>query len=482
MYNLTLAEEEALNDLLSSNYSITYALTHRLWLTIFKDWLVQNNKKLRVAQHSYFFKQSDLDNHWPTSNSEEEIAVPFEYDDGMDYITVMFINTKNGIKIYEYADALENTNKFKGYQNLSVALTKHDKHRVKILKNLEANTIFVLTNDLNSEFMESAMALFPYFIENNSLLNDEFVMNCCKAAAKNEDITEYLQELASKVAEINKNKEKTLLKNVINDKNSRRQDQIKGLIEDYRSDIATYEDRIKSYYENIQNLLNESLGIETQKTVDDSKIDELLEFINKNKYIKGIKVYQSGSYVYARLNICAPINIYETEPLERILKHKYETVEDTSYLNIYKVLEEIFVKENYTMICQTLVKIDFSYNSIEASRHAIGMAASQYEMMPQPHLTRYNCWGENKEGIIKDLQDKNLTSCFVNMLIAAQNINFTDTTVLYNWVSDMVQYPEDYLTKKCLIRKSDNEMVSISDIIDTFVDKPVLIDTLEEDL
>ena len=107
--------------------------------------------------------------------------------------------------------------------------------------------------------------------------------------------------------------------------------------------------------------------------------------------------------------------------------------------------------------------------------------------MMQPHLSYFNCWGDQKSNIRKALREGNITDAIQLMLISIQNINFTDTTVLNRWIEKLQQ--STYLIHDCkCIKDQEDNWYTFKDIMDIIsernkpkseVNQPEIVDELE---
>lgn len=448
------------------NFNNIYVQNTRIWLVIFENYLLKQQKKLIISSTKYYYYQDDLDNAFPTNEEEtERILEPFRTIPSKDKLQIKFVDTSTGSKIYEYASKLCKADKnYIDKPTLAVALTEHSKHKVKIVQ--QDNIVWILSNKFSEKFVNNALALIPYLFSITELMSDENIKQCCKAVTKKESIKPYFKDTFESLALIQRQKTITTIKKILNSKTERQIQKLDSDIQRYRSNIEDLEERLVNYYTQLDQILTTKLGYESKTSIEDDTVNDLLDFVDRNKYIQEITTIPDRYYTNQKhllFNICAPINIYEAEPLERQLDNLKEAY--PKYTKIIKAFKRIFIDEELQMICQTFVRVDLASLEISAQRESVGKSYSDFIRLPQPHLTRFNCWGDNKNGIISALKDCDLLTALNNIVIATQNVNFTDTTVLRNWFEDIYNSNHLYNLPTC-ISKVDGNLWSIKDVVD----------------
>lgn len=464
------ALKELINGRVRSMVSISNRTinNYRYWTAIFAPYLTKVDKQLLIMSSRYYYKQSDLDRHYPTNPNSSYICPPFDRTAAPADYEIRFIDTSTGAKIYEYATALCKSNK--GYtdkQSLAVSLTKSKTHKVKVVQS--NSTVWILSNDIDEQLVQNTVALFPFLFSIQELLGDNHIINCCKAVTKDEPIKQYFQGLFDSLAEIREQKKINIIKKALNTKLSEAIENINRNITSMQHTIQDNEERLIEQYRRLDEYIAQKLGYESKKLAKDEDVTEVMDFINRNKYIQGLHILKSlynNNTEYLQLEVHAPITIYEIEPLERQLNNLINGIDATELrTKILKAFERIFIKEEFQMICETFVKIDVHNSTVDASKDANRKQYSDYQKLPQPHLTRFNCWGDNKYVISKYFNDSDLIGVINSVVIAAQNINFTDTTVLKNWLEAISYNSHLYELPTCL-SKTDNKMWSIKDIVE----------------
>lgn len=467
----------------------------RPWMAILSEHLRNNDKHIMIKSSRYYYKQSDLDYYWPTNLESHTLASPFDRTGAAAEYEILFIDTSTGTKIYEYAAALcKQSDCYIDRPSLAVTLTEDKSHKVKIIHS--ANTVYILSNQFSEEFVEKCLALFPFLFDLKDLQKDEDVMGVCKAVATNSPVKPYFEKLFKSLKEIREQRKIELIKTALNARLTQQINSTQRSIRDKQEDIERLLNKLPELYKELEGLQAKEMGYLAKSAVKTEEVQELLDFTNNNEYIKNVSVIQRstyGGYVDNLLvTIQAPITIYEPEPLEAYIDNILSTTisPESNKGRILLAFKRIFIEEELEMICETKVAINLADININASKGSLGYGTSDYDKMIQPHLILYNCWGDNKNEIINSLKDGDLIGALNLILIASQNINFTDAQVLRNWLDTLVASNHLYNLKTC-VSKIDGKLWSLRDIIEQIekeeldqqlleAQKPDLVDTIEE--
>lgn len=441
----------------------------RYWMAIFAGYLERADKTLLLHSNRYYYKQEHLDTYYPTNETATRIAPPFDTSAANANYEIYYIDTTTGAKIYEYISQLcKKDNGYVDKHSLAISLTQSKQHKVKIIR--LNNTVWILSNDINTQLVEQSLTLFPFLFDIEELQKDETIIKCCKAVANDEPVRDCFKSIFDGLADIRKQKKINAIKSSLNSRIQSKVNQLERDIRNAQSRLNDYEDQIREYYNKIDDLTAQKLGYESKEKASDETVAEILDFAERNRYIQNLGTMDvndySGTNTQLQLDIIAPITIYETEPLERQINNRISDYNQNDIkTKILKALRRIFIDEELQMLCQTFVLIDIANNRINASKDNNRKNYTDFVRMPQPHLVRYNCWGDNMNTITKLLNDSDVTAAMNNMVIAAQNINFTDTVVLNSWLETICNNSCLFSLPTCL-SKVDGNLWSIKDIID----------------
>ena len=107
----------------------------KAWLAIYKEYFVARNLSLEISSSKYYFRQEDLDSYYPTNKDSMRFAPPFDTQPSQGKISINFINTTTGVKIYDYAKKLaeDPVSHAIDKPGVAVTLTQNKQHRVKVL-------------------------------------------------------------------------------------------------------------------------------------------------------------------------------------------------------------------------------------------------------------------------------------------------------------------------------------------------------------
>ena len=426
------------------------------WLAIFEPYFKNNNKYLMINSTTAYYRSEDVDDYFP-QNPEGPINHPFDIGSKEDQYRIIFVQTSTNTKIYEYAKLLVDSNiSYIAVPYADRLLVQHQKHKIKTLKN--ENVIIILTNELNNKLLHETLAIFPSLFSISELQQNENIINCCRAVINKQSIKPYFQKMFDNLQNEKKEEFKREVKNMLTANKRSKITELDNNIERTRRNIRDYINSLDSAHERLQSLLNEKVGAEVALTDNPKTLDIVIDFLNNNKYIKNayFKNYNIG-YGYKNLLVLeleAPITLYETEPLLRYYESLQHDFGETGQ-EILKTIKEIFVNEEYQMYCTTIVYIDVESRKFDACPRTTGVEYSKFNKMPQPHLTFFNCWGDSDNNIKQALREDNLVDAIQLMLIAVQNINFTDITVFRRWINNIMGY-SSLMSKKCVKDNSDN--------------------------
>lgn len=437
----------------------------KAWLAIYKEYFVAKGLSLEISSSKYYFRQEDLDSYYPTNRDSMRFAPPFDTQPSQGKLSINFINTTTGVKIYDYAKRLaeDPVSHAVDKPGVAVTLTQNRQHRVKVLINNRA--IFVLSNVMNHKFIRQTLSLLPFIVE-DELLKKENVLNCCKAVANNQSIKPYVEEMLLEAKKTQQQDFVNCIKEALNRKRNDRLTEVRSKISNIRNYIEDYQRTLNKEREKLAEAMLLEVGLTASPTASEEDVQAIIDFADKNQYIAGVTIKnRNTSDPRIQLQTLAPITFYEPEPLQKFIESRFR---DEPYMSdiqraTLKVLEEVFCKEKYTMYCKTFIDIDTANSRALPKFSDNGISISDYDYMIQPHLYLYGCWGENDDNIRKELRDGDLLSAFQLIILAIQNINFTDYTVLRNFILKIKEH--DILRRiKTFKSKEDEQWYSFNDI------------------
>lgn len=455
------------------------------WMAIYVPYFNRRNQYVKLTSSSYYYKSEDINNYYPMVPTAR-INSPFDLNQYDDYIHIHFVQTSTNAKIYEYAEMLVNDGIFEKLNFANTLLVQHQKHRVQVLA--KPKLIIILTNEFNNKLLNETAAIIPSLFKLDTLLQDEKVMNCCRAVVNKQSIRDYFKNVFDSMANAQKEAFKNNLKALLTMNKRKRLDNVSANITATESNIQSYLNSLDNLYTTLQNYRDQKLGIECTLNDDTDKYNELSNFLQNNKFIKEAKFRKCnlgyGTKDLLELNLEAPITLYEVEPLERMVNNIMDNYGHTGQ-EMLTAIKEVFTNDKYRLVCTTYVVIDPANTQFEADHRNLRYNFTNYNKMPQPHLTFYNCWGDSRSGIKQALKEDDIIGAIQTMLIAIQNINFTDSTVFRSWI-DKLCYDNYLRYLECVI-DTEGKWYSLTDIYNlvverenenTEVQQPELIDEL----
>lgn len=440
------------------------------WLSIFVPHLQKLDKRLKIMSDKVYFTEEHLTHSFPV-DPQASRAYPFNEVPHDDHFKLKFIETTTGVKVYDYAKLLTPTSipehlRWTNLSHIDILLVQNQKHKVKTYRS--ENTVLILTNDLNNKLIKEALTVIPSIFSINEIQEDTNIAECLKSIIKGESIRPYFEELLNARNKEQDEKLNNLLKSSLTASSRRRFNELASYIESKRSHITSLEHDLEQIHEQLQSLLDEKLTVETKLKENPEQLEELMSFIKNNKFIKSVFLkaanidWHSGEYPVFELE--APITLYEPEPLQRQICNLSERYNPTGQ-DCLDVLAEIFLKDKYTLYCTTFVGVNLSTGAFDSSTDNLNISRRDYKKMYQPHLSQFNCWGDQKSNIKLALKQSNLIDALQLMTISIQNINFTDTTVLNRWIEKISNSSYYYTDCKC-IKDKDNNWYTFKEIAD----------------
>lgn len=82
--------------------------------------------------------------------------------------------------------------------------------------------------------------------------------------------------------------------------------------------------------------------------------------------------------------------------------------------------------------------------------------------IPNPHMERYDCWGDNQALIVKCLNEYDLTMAFAQIMSAIAGINVSDSPVF----NQLAEYFDSYTDIPCLQNNTTGEMLTINQYLE----------------
>lgn len=142
---------------------------------------------------------------------------------------------------------------------------------------------------------------------------------------------------------------------------------------------------------------------------NDSTENEIKKFIKYTSTQKGIIIFPRGDELFLRMKV--PIRYYE----KHIIASRISNIQNFKK----NILEEVFIKQNYTLWFTNEYKISSKINIIPTDN------VNTRENLVNPH-TRISCWGGHGTAMAKAIEAGNLIGLIEQLRGAQMNINARD--------------------------------------------------------
>jgi hypothetical protein len=326
--------------------------------------------------------------------------------------------------------------------DLSIALQQSKTHHIAIIKRAPED-ILVLTSLCNYELLIALSAALPYLFSGYAQQISTEYKTACELIATldhkyDADIVKALNKIIT-TFDVNKFKQTEIfnaLKRHINGD---------ATLRTFEQRINDYEDSINSYYLNITSAIKAQndlrlkiLGLQSMNA--DEELNTTVDFLLKNKFIKNIKYINSG-YLYFEVD--TPIYFIDDVYLKMLLSQDRAYIKTNGYGDAWKIFDAVFIKKKYELMTKTRTMLNLQKLNemlLGMNTHAVqnifmvgavGDACfSNANAIPQPHMTYFQCFGNNKTPMLKALQNRDITALIAQFVAACQNLNFADNPVI----------------------------------------------------
>lgn len=274
-----------------------------------------------------------------------------------------------------------------------------------------------------------------------------------KKILNNNDISERLKQTVFK----------NLLKQIAqNEKNKANRDII-----NIKEKIREYEEYLERSYRNLETYEKNNLFAESKTQKVEESLNLFWEFITKCKEIKNTRISNNEIKLY----IDSPI-VYFDEVFAKKFEEKLKDTKtnDTLSFNFnnngylvngfLELFHKIFITQELTMLTSTEIKIKFDSETISWGAGYVSTENRTY--LGQPHLTEYNCFGNNKTQILKAFKEYDFVTVLGIMLTSTKNFNLTDSAVFSRFLNNL--RAQDY-DKPSFLEETTGKLYSFKDIV-----------------
>lgn len=219
--------------------------------------------------------------------------------------------------------------------------------------------------------------------------------------------------------------------------NKNREEEFKNRINSIQAAISRLFEQIESQNATLNNVKAEYLMYVLGNT--EEKSNELRKFLEAcGKNIASIKVSGEDIYIAYRTQLI----YYEADVLRRYFESTRDNCVTTANLETQQLLEDIFIKEKYTVLIESGVRINLDECRVWYA-DPTGITQKPRQGIPNPHHKYYNCWGDNESNIRLALMEKEYITAIATVFAAMSGINIADTAVFQKFIHDeLFVYPD----------------------------------------
>lgn len=225
-------------------------------------------------------------------------------------------------------------------------------------------------------------------------------------------------------------------------------DVLRARVQQQQRAVQRLEDNLIDAYRELEEARERLIGTEYGRQEDDT--ERIYNLFNNCNNLLSAQV--NGEYI--ELHFEAPLLNYDLDLAERWCNDSHNIFQQNEVADImYKLL----VNGKYTLMLE-------AYITWSTTGGYVGnYAGPQFKGCPQPHITYYNCFGDNGPEIRKALLDTNLSLALDCTNAAVSAVNLTDGPVIDRLIYWIKQHLDDGDTK-CVLNNQTGEIVSIKEV------------------
>lgn len=222
--------------------------------------------------------------------------------------------------------------------------------------------------------------------------------------------------------------------------------------------VQSNQQRVDSYEANFREALN-ALKKSKERLFgylhmrDDSQFEETREMLNMmGDDLSDFKCDREGKWF--SFAIVQPLLYWDDEIYERLEDDDYFENKITSEMK--SVFDKIFKTREYTLYLKQGVRIELNNNRPIALQDVV----EEDKYMPNPHLYRYDCWGENKPNLTEAISNRDYMAIFSLVRSAIAGIALYDSAVMDTFCEYCDERFDD---QKCIKVPGKDELISFDE-------------------
>lgn len=348
-----------------------------------------------------------------------------------------------------------------GLQNCTYLLSRHSYNHTLYVKTLCLYCLQVLNETkykTNPDAQEIIQVLTDVINDNESQINGVYTE--VKEKFKNLRFA----ELEKYRTEINV-KEK--IKNILTVDYSEAINQKQKRINNIRSDVNTYNERISNAYKEMKVIEIEKQGLIElqQKGIEDPQIIELQQYLESINAVHTYTVVESNLYLIVKGYSAG----FDSSYAKRILNNGSHNIHKSQFgdgsVDVRDLLfKRLFIEQTIKLRLYTAVCISIKAPHLSTRFNDLKELAPE-NYMPNPHLSEYNCWGNNKNYILDALTNIDYIGAIEQIIAANSSFNIIDSTVFNRFVNNITT-SGPYRDLKCF--EYQDVVYSIEELIALF--------------
>ena len=378
------------------------------------------------------------------------------------FVNFKSINAENRAALKEYITT--------EYRNAEVVNSRymvvHPQCDVAVYK-FPNNKFLVLTNTFTTDFMQAVYAML-WINHDHSTATPE--MADALLRGDEETIVAYINSLiAARVESISTRKFAFFtdkFKGIMVQRNKTAA--LERTLNTIRTEIERLNAKLLEQYTKRKATLGRLLQIQSETS--DSTIEDLLLMIKAEDVVRINQDDSTDSQLYFVMK--SRFTYWDVDDY-KIMRDR--RTRNTNFLSGYDdtfigFLDKIFVDKEYTLLFNTpLCLYTYEANSGIVPCVSRGNQRDSRNLLPNPHIYHYNCWGDNGSLISQAFDAGDFITAWGTILSAISAVNISDTPVMNRFMSDLYNYAEGgYTCEAKQIVKSDGTALTIREAYEEY--------------
>ncbi len=387
--------------------------------------LQQNDVTMSVFLEEATIPEDGRNIHWPfmdTGASRDD-----DYDIIIRYITsgksyAKHINPKNRTNLRIADEEIERL------KVIEQTLQRNKLHVIRIYKS--KRKLEIITSTIDQDFVQSIIAMVPTIFPEAFKPRNERTLcwDILKEVALKTDATK-IQQLLQRYTELNpilRDYENTKIIRLMQQLSQQRTQAQQTRVRTDKDRWQAAENSAKEYYEIYMETLQTLSDMQANQDVSED-LKEFVDYIQHHKSVKEINVIDN----MLLLRIQTPL----TQISEDALQHNYLRPTSDTPRTIKKLFQKTFLENTYEIWTEACLKLNIMTGTIERDANTPLTGT----LFRQPHIMRYNCFGNHTQLIRARYDQKDYIGAFEQIIAATRNLNFTDGTVVSKCITDILE-------------------------------------------